>query len=246
MAVKSGRKLGEYDPQSGGIRMLPRLIHVAALAVSTFIFLSQSAGAQVALQTGPSAPIGKVISASGTVTIEHTAAVLLQANLPSPQPEAKVGDFVYQGDIVQTGPNAKAGITFTDGTAFNLSSNARMELNDFVYASSSASNASFFTLSKGTFTFLAGAIAKTGDMKIDTALATVGIRGTTPHIEVTEDGRVKFSTLIEDKEASAGAGRARPASRQRRSSVSPIPTTRQQENSYNKLFELETHLCRNC
>jgi hypothetical protein len=35
-------------------------------------------------------------------------------------------------------------------------------------------------------------------MKIDTPVATMGIRGTTPHVEISEDGTVKFSTLIEE------------------------------------------------
>jgi hypothetical protein len=34
-------------------------------------------------------------------------------------------------------------------------------------------------------------------MKVDTPVATMGIRGTTPHVEISEDGAVKFSTLIE-------------------------------------------------
>jgi hypothetical protein len=233
--------------------MLSRFIHLAAFAFSFCIcFLLHSAQAQVGPQNGPAAPIGKVISASGSVTIEHTAPVALQANISGPQPNAKVGDFVYQGDVVQTGTNSKAGITFTDGTAFNLSSDARMELNEFVYAPSGGpSNSSFFTLSKGTFTFVAGTVAKTGDMKVDTAMATVGIRGTTPHVEITEDGRVKFSTLIEDKEASARAGQAQPPGRgaprrQRRSSASPDPLTRQQANSYDRLFKVQTNFCRGC
>jgi hypothetical protein len=51
---------------------------------------------------------------------------------------------------------------------------------------------------RGTFTFIAGKIAKTGDMKIDTPVATMGIRGTTPHVEISDAGTVKFSTLIEE------------------------------------------------
>ena len=54
------------------------------------------------------------------------------------------------------------------------------------------------SLTKGTFTFVAGNIAKTGEMKVDTPVATMGIRGTTPHVEVMEDGTVKFSTLVEE------------------------------------------------
>ncbi|MGB7011744.1 MAG: hypothetical protein WBD97_15265, partial [Pseudolabrys sp.] len=54
------------------------------------------------------------------------------------------------------------------------------------------------SLTKGTFTFVAGKIAKSGDMKVDTPVATMGIRGTTPRVEISEDGTVKFSTLIEE------------------------------------------------
>ena len=102
--------------------------------------------------------------------------------------QTKLGDLVYQGDVVQTGADGKVGITFTDGTAFNLSSNARMVLNEFVYDPNGKSNSTLFSLSKGTFTFIAGKVAKTGDMKIDTPVATMGIRGTTPHVEISDDG----------------------------------------------------------
>ena len=137
-------------------------------------------------------PIGKV------VTIEHVNAVVVQAAFGNKGGGAKVGDRVYLGDIVQTGPDGHLGITFTDGTAFDLSSNARMEMTEFVYDPNSKSNSSLLSLTKGTFTFVAGKIAKTGDMKVDTPVATMGIRGTTPRVEISDDGTVKFSTLIEE------------------------------------------------
>ena len=43
-----------------------------------------------------------------------------------------------------------------------------MALNEFVYDPDGKSNSTLFNLTKGTFTFVAGKIAKTGDMKIDT------------------------------------------------------------------------------
>ena len=148
------------------------------------------------------AAIGKVVTATGSVTIEHANAVVVQANIPaSGVGQTKVGDPVYKGDVVQTGADGKVGITFTDGTAFNLSSNARMVLNEFVYDPNGTSNSTLFSLSKGTFTFIAGKVAKTGDMKIDTPVATMGIRGTTPHVEISDDGTVKFSTLIEENKS---------------------------------------------
>ena len=109
-----------------------------------------------------------------------------------------MGDPVYLGDVVQTGADGRLGINFTDGTSFNLSNNARMALTEFVYEPSGTSNSTLFNLTKGTFTFVAGNIAKTGDMKIDTPVATMGIRGTTPRVEISDDGTVKFSTLIEE------------------------------------------------
>ena len=109
-----------------------------------------------------------------------------------------MGDLVYQGDAVATGADGRVGINFTDGTSFNLSNNARMVLNEFVYDPNSTSNSTLFNLTKGTFTFVAGKVAKTGDMKVDTPVATMGIRGTTPRVEISDDGSVRFSTLIEE------------------------------------------------
>jgi hypothetical protein len=73
-----------------------------------------------------------------------------------------------------------------------------MVMNEFIYDPNSKSNSSLLSLTKGTFTFVAGKIAKSGDMKVNTPVATMGIRGTTPRVEIAEDGSVKFSTLIEE------------------------------------------------
>jgi hypothetical protein len=151
-----------------------------------------------AVQDLASKPIGKVVVATGSVTIDRASALVVQASTTSPAGQAKVGDLVYQGDVVATGADGRVGINFTDGTAFNLSSNARMALSEFVYDPNGKSNSTLFNLTKGTFTFVAGKVAKTGDMKVDTPVATMGVRGTTPHVEISDDGTVKFSTLIEE------------------------------------------------
>src|SRR6476659_4994849 len=159
---------------------------------------AQLGSAKPAVQDFTPKPIGNVVTATGSVTIERVNAAVVQVNLPGQAGRAKVGDLVYQGDVVQTGADGRLGINFTDGSSFNLSSNARMALNEFVYDPNGKSNSTLFNLTTGTFTFVAGNIAKTGDMKVDTPVATMGIRGTTPHIEISDDGTVKFSTLIEE------------------------------------------------
>src|SRR5262245_15512349 len=94
-------------------------------ALVTLAILPDLASAQT------QSPIGKVVSVEGAVTIQHTAAVVSQVNAPSGAAQPKAGDFVYKGDIVQTGADGKASLAFADGTAFNISSNARMELSEF-------------------------------------------------------------------------------------------------------------------
>src|SRR5262249_18983501 len=48
--------------------------------------------------------IGKVVTAAGSVTIEHASAVVVQANIPAGGVgQTKAGDLVYKGDVVQTG-----------------------------------------------------------------------------------------------------------------------------------------------
>lgn len=143
-------------------------------------------------------PIGKVVSVKGVAAVEHVNAVVVQAALSGQPGQVKIGEPIYLGDIVTTGSDGRIGITFADDTAFDLSSNARMVMTEFIYDPNSKSNSTLLSLTKGTFTFVAGKIAKSGDMKVDTPVATMGIRGTTPHVEIGDDGSVKFSTLLEE------------------------------------------------
>jgi hypothetical protein len=173
--------------------------HTIAVLVTGFVLaLAGFFPGPAQAQDLASKPIGKVVVATGSVTIERTTAVVVQASVAGQAGQTKVGDLVYEGDVVATGTDGRVGINFTDGTSFNLSSNARMALNEFVYDPNGKSNSTLFNLTKGTFTFVAGKVAKTGDMKIDTPVATMGVRGTTPHIEISDDGTFKFSTLIEE------------------------------------------------
>ncbi|MCS3900051.1 VCBS repeat-containing protein [Bradyrhizobium japonicum USDA 38] len=112
--------------------------------------------------------IGHVTKLSGSATAIRNGVSVTLNN----------GDNVEKGDVVSTGADSTLGITFIDGTVFGLSSNARMVLNEMVYDPNGSSNSSLLSLVAGTITFVAGETAKHGDMKIDTPVATMGIRGT--------------------------------------------------------------------
>ena len=182
--------------------MCHRAMALIALVLS-LLALSPSASAQdgsvPAATGGLESPIGKVVTVDGSATIEHTAVVVQQVSTPSSPDKAKVGDFLHTGDVIQTGADSKVSLVFADGTALNVFSNARMKLDEFVYNPNSTWNSSLFNLAKGALTVVGSTMAKTGRMRIDTPIATLGIRGTTAHIEVAEDGTVRFSTLIEEK-----------------------------------------------
>jgi hypothetical protein len=173
----------------------------AAVGLQPGTVWSQTGGAALPAAAGLDAsPVGKVLTATGTAHIEHAAAIMVQANAPAGGiDQAKAGDLVYRGDMIQTGADGALSITFADGSSFNVSSNARMEVNEFVYDPKGHANSSLMSLTKGTFTFIAGNVAHTGDMKVDTPLGTMGIRGTAPRVEILDDGTVKFSTLVEEK-----------------------------------------------
>jgi hypothetical protein len=209
---------------------------VTGFALALTILFAGSSEAQIAPQRPavldpPAQPIGKVVSATGSVSIERANAVVVQANVAGQADQTKVGDLVYQRDVVKTGADGRISINFSDGSSFNLSSNARMALDEFVYDPKGKSNSTFFNLTSGTMTFVAGSIAKTGDMKVDTPVATMGIRGTTPHVEIAHDGTVKFSTLIEE-------GKNKLLKK-------PAPATTQRVEQQD-LYKLNLKICRGC
>ncbi|SEH75526.1 cadherin-like domain-containing protein [Tardiphaga sp. OK245] len=115
-----------------------------------------------------------------------------------------VGDQVQKGDVVQAGADSSLTMTFIDGTVFGLSANARMVLNEMVYDPQGSANSSLLSLVQGTITFVAGETAKHGNMRVDTPVATMGIRGTAVLVEIGfevpgQGGAppVKFQVLVE-------------------------------------------------
>ena len=121
-------------------------------------------------------PIGNVATLSGSASVTRS-------NETTP---LKPRDDIYLNDIVQTGANSALGITFIDATTFNLKANTQITIDNYVYQDGGKQNAGVFDVAKGTAAFVAAAVAKTGDMKITTPTATLGIRGTTGLVEVPQ------------------------------------------------------------
>jgi hypothetical protein len=121
-------------------------------------------------------PIGNVATVTGIATVIRN-----KDSIP-----LKLKDDIFLNDVLQTSANSSLGVTFNDATTFHLSANARITVDSYVYEDGGKQNAALFDVAKGTVAFVAAAVAKTGDMKISTPTATMGIRGTTGLIEVPE------------------------------------------------------------
>jgi hypothetical protein len=121
-------------------------------------------------------PIGNVATLIGSATVtrnNETSAL-------------KLKDDIFLNDVLRTSAKSSLGITFSDATTFNLTANASITVDSFVYEDGGKQNAALFDVAKGTVAFVAAAVAKTGDMKISTPTATLGIRGTSGLVEVPE------------------------------------------------------------
>ena len=135
-----------------------------------------SAPATVAQPAQPAndEPIGNVATLTGNATVtRNNAATAL-----------KPKDDIFLNDALQTQANSTLGVTFNDATTFNLTANAKITVDSFVYEDGGKKNAALFDIARGTVAFAAAAVAKSGDMKISTPTATMGIRGTTGLVEV--------------------------------------------------------------
>jgi hypothetical protein len=108
-----------------------------------------------------------------------------------------------------TGNGSSLTLSLIDGTAFNMGAGGRMVLTELVYDSSSTSNSAVISLVKGTFTFVAGQVAHTGDMRVTTPVATMGIRGTTvgAYLDADVTGNVYQFTATLLSDPSGGSGR---------------------------------------
>ncbi len=152
--------------------------------------LSTEAGAVVApedatLLAGPRAP-GQYAQATAPGTDQAIGQVnqiegqVFATRADGTRVALEVGSDVFQGDVLETGSGAAVGLLFVDNTTFSLGDNARLVLNELIFNPASEQGSSVFSVLQGTFIFVTGKIAGSGDdaMTVKTPTGTIGIRGT--------------------------------------------------------------------
>src|SRR5712672_3267814 len=132
--------------------------------------------------------IGDIQTAIGCGTIRRAGGIAVQVT---------VGDAVCQGDVIETAADGRIGIRFIDGTVFNLFNSTRVVLNEFVCDSNGTSHSALFGVTRGTFAFIAGEVAKTGCLRIDTPIGSIRGRAHTGGIGMLSLVALTFSILKE-------------------------------------------------
>lgn len=114
--------------------------------------------------------IGSVKKLSGTATLTRGKAV----------GKVKLGDSIYMGDVLKTGPAGSMGVTFKDNTMISLGPNTSYTIDEYVYQPKDEKISFVSRVSKGTLNFVSGNMSKMapGSVKVKTSVGTVGIRGT--------------------------------------------------------------------
>src|SRR5258707_334912 len=136
---------------------------------------------------------GYIQTATGCGTLRGANGIAVQV---------MVGDPVCQGDVIETAADGRIGIRFIDGTVFSLSPGTRVELNEFVCDSSGTSHSALLAVTRGTFAFASGRVAKTGYLEIDTPVGSIRSRAYAAGIGSLSLVALIFSAMNEVQAAS--------------------------------------------
>ncbi len=142
------------------------------------ILLFASSNLGIIHTSAAESPVGSV------KTIQDKASILRSGN-PIP---AQIGAMVYTGDILQTDQTGSLGVIFRDDALVSLGPNSQVKIDDFLFQPDQGKFSFLTRLIQGTAAFVSGQIAKLApeSMRVQTPIATIGVRGT--HFAVQAEG----------------------------------------------------------
>lgn len=127
------------------------------------------------------AEIGNVVSTAGRVV----------AVLDGSERVLSAGSGVFEGEAIRTGDGASVEIRFDDETVLSQGPNSELTLDSYVYNPNAPAQSSFlFKMAQGTYRMATGQIAEDNPdgVRLESPLATIGIRGTTTVSRILPDG----------------------------------------------------------
>ena len=143
------------------------------------VFCAALAGAPTFAQAG----IGKVKTLAGAATIQRGGENIA----------AQLGIEIEEGDVVETAKDGSIGFLMNDDTALSLGPNSRLTIDEYVYDPNASGGSFLSKLWRGTLGFISGKIGRDTpeNVKVDTPLATIGIRGTEFFVSIDDPSMSK-------------------------------------------------------
>lgn len=119
-------------------------------------------------------PIAKVILSVGEVTATDSNGAVRPLNRRS---------TIFQGDTLTTSAAARCQIRFSDGSLLALPESSQFRVDEYNYGDTEGNEKAIYSLLKGGMRTITGAIGKKTkeNYKVNTPVATIGIRGTAYH-----------------------------------------------------------------
>jgi hypothetical protein len=157
------------------------LRHFLLCLLLSSIFLSSLAGC-----SGSKAAVPAFISfIEGTVEIKKSSA--------SDWVAAKVKNSLSEGDIVKSGANSKASITFFDGSVINLQSDTQIEIKQLT--SSKPTGIRLKQEIGDTLSKVEKLTDSASKYEIETPVAVAGVRGSQMRVKVAQDGTTEVQNV---------------------------------------------------
>jgi hypothetical protein len=124
------------------------------------------------------ADVGLVKVAAGKVQIERGGKLI----------DVRVGTSVQAADVLRTGPDGAAGITFTDNSLLSIGPNSVLAIDKYEFDTTTNVGAFDTTLKQGRLAAVSGKMVKQSpeSMKVRTPASVMGVRGTEFVVQVDE------------------------------------------------------------
>jgi len=132
----------------------------------------------IGLMTSVTPVFAQQPSAAGRIKVSSGSAFIVRGGT---ELAAKIGENVFEADVLRTGPDGRLGVTLKDDTRVSLGPASEVRVDKFIYAPSEGNLALALKVVRGVAAYVSGRIAKLSPdaVRLETPAAIVGVRGTT-------------------------------------------------------------------
>lgn len=160
------------------------------LAIACLVWMSLWPSYSEAQNAGKGEAVGETVYVKGQASATGT---------DGKERRLAIGSPIFNGDLIRTDAQSKVGFAMTDRSAYTVAENTQLRIKDYQYRESAPEeDSSTLSLIRGAFRFLTGAIGKRNpdDVRYETPVATIGIRGTEGEVRYEETQADQFRVCV--------------------------------------------------